>query len=147
LVEVPGPEPGWEIAAEYQGGKRNPALQLGMWEYAASSMRLVAGLSPSLDVLAGRLRLEVETSWEDLGEVDAAMFRIRRIHFALSRLRGNPRPDVFVWVGREHADVDAALDILLAALGIGREALTFRGTQESGYEDVRTGPDTPEGSG
>ncbi|MEV2236469.1 hypothetical protein AB0H69_49280, partial [Streptomyces phaeochromogenes] len=62
-VEVPGPESDWERALEYQGGKRNPAFQASMWEYAASSFRLVAGLSPLLDVLAARLRLNIERGW------------------------------------------------------------------------------------
>jgi hypothetical protein len=136
-VEVPGPEPDWETAPEYQGGKRNPAFQRGLWEYATSSFRLVAGLSPSLDVLAARLRLNVERSWEDLGWVDAAMFSIRKFHFALSRLEGGPSPGVFVWVSRDHADVDAALDVLLDALGIGREAVTFVGDIETGFVDMR----------
>ncbi|WP_329550618.1 hypothetical protein [Streptomyces sp. NBC_00696] len=73
-----------------------------MWEYAASSFRLFAGLSPSMDVLAARLRLNIERSWEDLGAVDAAVFRIQKIDFALSRLEGSPCPDVFVWVSRAH---------------------------------------------
>jgi hypothetical protein len=42
-MEVPGPEPDWEHAAAYQGGKRNPALQGSMWEYAVGGFRLVAG--------------------------------------------------------------------------------------------------------
>jgi hypothetical protein len=126
LVEVPGPEPDWELAAAYQGGKRNPALQGSMWDYAVGSFRLVAGLSPSLDALAARLRLDTERSWEDpLGDVDAAMFSIRKIHFALSHNDGHPSPDTKVWVSRDQADVDAALDVLLEALGIGREALTY----------------------
>jgi hypothetical protein len=126
LVEVPGPEADWELAAAYQGGKRNPALQGSLWDYAAGGFRLVAGLSPSLGALAARLRLDIERSWEDpLGEVDAAMFSIRKIHFALSHNDGHPRPDTKVWVSRDQADVDAALDVLLHALGIGREALTY----------------------
>jgi hypothetical protein len=126
LVEVPGPEADWEVAATYQGGKRNPALQGSMWDYAAGGLRLVAGLSPSLVALAERLRLDIERSWEDpLGEVEAAMFSIGKIHFALSHNDGHPRPDTRVWVSRDQADVDAALDVLLHALGIGREALTY----------------------
>ncbi|MEU5539034.1 hypothetical protein [Streptomyces sp. NPDC020362] len=139
-VEVPGPESDWERAPAYQGGKRNPAFQASMWEYAASSFRLVAGLSPSLDVLAARLRLNIERGWEDLGAVDAAMFRIQRIDFALSRLEGSPCPDVFVWVGRAQTDIEAALDILLDALGIGTEAITFRAEGEGGFVDLRNGP-------
>jgi hypothetical protein len=112
-----------------------------MWEYASGGFRLVAGLSPSLDALAARLRLYTERSWEDgLGPVDAAMFRIRKIHFALSRKEASPRPDVHVWVSRDQTDVDAALDILLEALGIGREALTFLGDPETGYVDLRADP-------
>lgn len=141
-AEVLGPESGWERAPEYQGGKRNPAFQASMWEYAASSFRLVAGLSPSLDVLAARLRLNIERGWEDLGPVDAAMFSIQKIDFALSRLEGNPCPDVFVWVSRAQSDVEAALDILLGALGIGRAAITFRNNSESGFVDLRNDPQT-----
>lgn len=126
VEEVPGPEPDWGLAAAYQGRKRNPALQGSLWDYAAGGFRLVAGLSPSLDVLAARLRLDIERSWEDqLGEVDAAMFSIRKIHFALSHNDGHPSPDTKVWVSRDQTDVDAALDVLLNALGIGREALTY----------------------
>jgi hypothetical protein len=139
-LEVLGPEPDWERAPEYQGGKRNPVFQVSMWEYATSSFRLVAGLSPSLDVLAARLRLDVERGWEDLGGVDAAMFRIQKIDFALSRLEGSPSPDVFVWVSRTQADANAALDVLLAALGMGREAVTFQGDAETGFVDLRNSP-------
>ena len=126
MVEVPGPEPDWEGAPLIWPGKRNPALQGSMWEYAVGGFRLVGALSPSLDALAARLRLNTERSWEDgLGEVDAALFSIRKIHFALSHNEGSPRPDVKVWVSRDQTDMDAALDVLLEALGIGREALTY----------------------
>lgn len=84
--------------------------------------------------------MNIERGWEDLGEVDATMFRIRNIDFALSRTEGNPSPDVYVWVGRAQDDVDAALDVLLGALGIGEEALTFRGDTENGFVDLRNAP-------
>lgn len=61
------------------------------------------------------------------------MFRIRRVDFALSRLEGSPDPSTFVWVGRSEQDVDAALGILLDALGIGRDALSFRCDEETGF--------------
>lgn len=141
MVEVPGPEPDWE-RADVQRGKRNPAWQASMWEYVTGAFRLVAGLSPPLDALTARLRLQTERSWEDgLGPVDAALFRIRKIDFALSRNQFNPSPDVHVWVSRNQTDVDAALDVLLEALGIGREALTFRGDEETGFVDLRTDPE------
>lgn len=123
MVEVPGTEPDWEPAEACQGRKRNPALQGSLWEYAVGGFRLVAGLGPSLGSLAARLRLHPERSWEDgLGELDAAMFSIRKIHFALSQTEGHP---VKVWVSRDQTDVDAALDVLLEALGIGRDALAY----------------------
>lgn len=102
-----------------------------MWECTARSFCLVDGPSPSLDVLAARLRFSIERGGEDPGPVDAAIFRIQKIDFALSRLEGGSRRDVFVWVSRAQADVDAALGVLLDALGIGEEALTFRGDIET----------------
>lgn len=134
-VNVPGPEPDWETAPSYQGGKGNPAFQQSMWEFAASSFRVVAGLQPPLETLAARLRLTVERGWEDLGYVDVAMFRIEKREFALSELEGAAVPYTFVWVSRSVDDVEAALDSLLNALGIGREALAFRGSVETGFEN------------
>ena len=136
-IQVPDPDPDWEPAPQYQGGKRNPAFQDSVWAYATRGFRLVAGLSPSLDALAARLRLDIERGWEDLGGVDVAMFHIQKIDFALSRLDGSPCPDVLVWVDPAQADADVALDVLLDALGIGREALTFRGDIETGFVDMR----------
>ncbi|MFF7216086.1 hypothetical protein ACFZAU_37080 [Streptomyces sp. NPDC008238] len=37
-------------------------------------------------------------------------------------------------MSRSQDDVDSALDILLGALGIGREALAFRGDVETGFD-------------
>ncbi|MER5618783.1 hypothetical protein [Streptomyces sp. NPDC002215] len=84
-----------------------------------------------------RLQLSIERSWEDLGAVDAAMFRTQKIDFALSRLEGNPCRDVFVWVSRAQTDIEAALDILLDALEIGAEAITFRANEGGVYVDLR----------
>ncbi|MER6299636.1 hypothetical protein ABT247_08685 [Kitasatospora sp. NPDC001539] len=39
-------------------------------------------------------------------------------------------------MGRSEEDAEAALDVLLDALGIGREALTFLGDVETGFECV-----------
>lgn len=115
-VVVPGPEPEWETAAGYQGGKRNPALQESMWEYAGRHFRMVAGLSPSLESLAARLRLRLERGWEDLGWVEVAMFRIGGKEFALSRFEGAPEAPVFVWVGRQEPDAEGALGVLVQAV-------------------------------
>ncbi|MEZ0096030.1 hypothetical protein [Streptacidiphilus sp. EB129] len=86
---------------------------------------MVAGLSIPMAPLAARLRLTVEHGWEDLGDVEAVMFAIQKIDFALSRTAGNPLPGVYVWVAKASGDQEAALDVLLAALGLDREALTF----------------------
>jgi hypothetical protein len=112
-----------------------------MWEYVSTAFRLVAGLSPPLDALAARLRLESERSWEDgLGPVDVALFSIGKIDFALSRHQSNPRSDVHAWVSLNQTDTQAALNVLLEALGVGREALTFQGIEESGFTDLRDLP-------
>ncbi|WP_410539804.1 hypothetical protein [Streptomyces sp. KL2] len=126
VVRVPGPEPDWQPAAvpPYHVGN-NPVSQVSPWQYAASFYRIVAGLTPSLEAVAARLRLEVERTWEELGEVDVALFRIQGAEFALSRFVHHEEPRLFVWLNRSQRDVEAALDILLGALGVGREAVAF----------------------
>ncbi|MFI6702765.1 hypothetical protein ACIBJC_28125 [Streptomyces sp. NPDC050509] len=133
-IEVPGPNPEWASAAAYWPGNPNPAFQFGMWWYVGGLFRAVASLAPPLEALAARLRLTIEHSWEDLGSVDVAMLRIRGVDFSLHRLEGSPCQDTIVSVGRSTEDVDAALTLLLDALGIGREALTFVGDEETGYD-------------
>ncbi|WP_157531855.1 MULTISPECIES: hypothetical protein [unclassified Kitasatospora] len=91
-------------------------------------------MKPPLEALSARLRLAVERGWEDLGRVDVAMFRIEQADLVLGRLEGAVVPHTFVWVSRSADDVDAALDILLSALGIDRKALAFRGSVEMGFE-------------
>ncbi|MEU8927597.1 hypothetical protein AB0D10_42955 [Kitasatospora sp. NPDC048545] len=66
----------------YQDGG-NPAAQFSLWEAAGGAFRTIAGLKPPLDALAARLRLSVQRSREQLGEVDAALSTIDRRHFAL----------------------------------------------------------------
>ncbi|MEV0537860.1 hypothetical protein [Kitasatospora sp. NPDC050463] len=93
---------------------------------------MIAGLKPPLEALATRLRLTVERGWEDLGEVDAAVFTVERLHFALS-LMTYGQTETWAWLHRSHEDTDEALDILLRALGLGREALVFTGELETGF--------------
>ncbi|MFF9645312.1 hypothetical protein [Kitasatospora aureofaciens] len=132
-IEIPDPDPTWGPAPSLWsagGGEwrrnANPAFQTSLWEYAiGGAFDLVAGLSIPMALLAARLRLTVEHGWEDLGDVEAAMFAIQKIDFALSRTAGNPLPGVYVWVAKAQHDQEAALDLLLAALGADRDALTF----------------------
>jgi hypothetical protein len=47
-----------------------------------------------------------------------------------------------VWVSQDQSDVDAALDVLLEALGIGREALTYYLDPETGgFVGLRADPE------
>ena len=133
-IEVPGPNPEWAPAASYGPWNPNPAVQFGMWWYVSGLFRAVAGLEPSLEALAARLRLTIERSWEDLGAVDVAMLRVQGVDIALHRFEGSPCQATIVSVSRSAEDVDMALTLLLDALGIGREALTFIGDEETGYE-------------
>ena len=122
VVRVPGPD--WQPATipPYHVGK-NPNVQHSLWQATSTLYRLVAGLTPPLEALAARLRLEVEHTWEDSGPVDVALFRLHRTELALTWDPG--KGCTFVWVDRDHQDVEAALEILLATLGVGREALAF----------------------
>ncbi|MFD8544118.1 hypothetical protein [Streptomyces sp. NPDC059649] len=129
-LSVPPPEPDWEAAPVYQGGKRNPAFQTSAWEYAAAHFRLIAGLRVPLESLATRLRLTLEPGWDDLGTMRLAMFRIRTIDFALTRHDG--QEVVLVWLGRATPEEDAALELLLNVCGLDHRALRFVGNPTTG---------------
>ncbi|MEW2545048.1 hypothetical protein AB0910_04580 [Streptomyces sp. NPDC047002] len=125
-MDIPEPEAGWEAAFRYQGGKKNPALQYGLWEYVTEVLRPVAVLDAPLAGLADRLRLEVEESWSDLGEVRVAAFRLKRRYFAFHQSKDDESMGTAVFLHRQHADVEEALDALLEALGTGRELILQR---------------------
>ncbi|MGW4651240.1 hypothetical protein [Kitasatospora sp. NPDC004289] len=134
-IVVPGPEPHWQPATvpPYRDGG-NPAMQMSLWEEAASGFRMIAGLKPPLDALAARLRLTVERSWEDPGEVDAAMFKIDRRHYALS-LMTYGQDETWVWLHRSHiGDDDGALRVLLETLGLDDDAVVFTGGPDTGFD-------------
>jgi hypothetical protein len=125
--DVPSPEADWEPATEVSPFKRNPVTQFSIWQHAMHEYKVIAGLRPQLVDLAARLRLEVEKTWEDLGQVDVAMFRVQKFSFALSRMETGPSSHVFVWVDREGVDdPDAALDLLLTVLGLSGDSVAFR---------------------
>lgn len=122
-VVVPGPEPDWESAFQYQGGKRNPVQQYSMWDQAARHYREFAFLRLELGQIAHRLRLHVEAGVEDqLGDVEAAFFALDRVDFVVHRYVG--KHGVFVGLHRE-ASVDplAALDRFLRVLGVDHAAV------------------------
>ncbi|MFD1831244.1 hypothetical protein ACFSJS_16475 [Streptomyces desertarenae] len=88
-------------------------------------MNKATGLTPSSEAVAARLRLEVERTWEELGEVDVPLFHIRNTEFALSRFAHHEEPRLLVRQGRSQRDVEAALDTPLGTLEVGREAVAF----------------------
>ncbi|BDM71492.1 hypothetical protein HEK616_49790 [Streptomyces nigrescens] len=137
-LAVPPPEPDWEAAPAYQGGKRNPAFQTSAWEYAAAHFRPVAGLRVPLEALAARLRLTLESSWDDLGEMEVAMFRVRTSDFALTRHDG--QEVVLVWLARATPEADTALELLLTVCGLDRRALSFLGNPTTGLTYVEERP-------
>ncbi|MFB7909907.1 hypothetical protein ACFC1T_26070 [Kitasatospora sp. NPDC056076] len=132
-IVVPGPEPDWQPATipPYYTG-RNPAAQTSLWDAAGESFRMIAGLKPPLDALATRLRLSVERSWDQLGEVDVAVFTVERRYFALS-LMTYGQDETWVWLHRSHEDADDALQVLLDALGIGQDSVVFTGGPDAGF--------------
>ncbi len=117
-VVVPGPEPGWWPAPEYQGGNPNPALQYGMWDSIALSHRPIGVLPPPMQAYADRLLLVVEKSWEDLGAVDVVSFRLGRTFFVLSQFTEVEDTGVTVWLDCRHTDDEASLALLAETLGI-----------------------------
>ncbi|MFE1894921.1 hypothetical protein [Streptomyces yangpuensis] len=117
-VAVPPPEPDWLPAPQYQGGNPNPALQYGMWDSMALSHRPIGVLPPPMKAYADRLMLQVEQSWEDLGAVDVATFRLGRRFFVLSQFTEVEDTGVTVWLDRRHTDDEACLALLVEALGV-----------------------------
>jgi len=117
-ITVPAPEPDWEAALQYQGGKCNPARQYFTFEEAMGHYRELAGLSVNITDIARRLRLLLEPGHSDqLGPVDAAFFAIRRTGFAVHRYGTDNWTMLSVFRQHETGEVDA-VDILLEALGV-----------------------------
>ncbi|WP_354643963.1 hypothetical protein [Kitasatospora camelliae] len=135
-VEVVEPGAGWGPAPglpHLPGQAPHQAFQQSLWAYAVGQFRLAAGIRVPLTDLAARLRLTVEQGWDDPDVVDAAMFRIRRVDFALSGRHGDTVGETWVWIWRTEPDVEAALDLLLDSLGLGPDAVYFRGDPEVGF--------------
>ncbi|GGR87396.1 hypothetical protein GCM10010252_27690 [Streptomyces aureoverticillatus] len=100
-IEVPGPEPDWQPAAQppYYTGK-NPAYQYSVWEHSAPLFQMIGGLALPVQPVAQRLRLHVERSWDGLDDLDVVLFRLKgcarplpggRAHSHIAALRVVPR--------------------------------------------------------
>ncbi|MFF9782888.1 hypothetical protein [Streptomyces nigrescens] len=127
-IEVPGPDPDWQEATgpPYYTGK-NPAYQWSVWEHCSPLFQMIGGLALPVQPVARRLRLHVERSWDGLDALSVVLFRLRGFSFAISEHDGNPAGISLVWLTQGHEDADKALDILLEVVGIGEEAVAFRG--------------------
>ncbi|MFE1416717.1 hypothetical protein ACFW6F_38870 [Streptomyces sp. NPDC058746] len=148
-VEIPGPEPDWQLATQppYGTGK-NPAYQYSIWEHSAPLFQMIGVLALSVQPVAQRLRLHVERSWDGLDELDVVLFRLDGFSFAISKHDGNPLGVSYVWLTQPHEQADMALDTLLAVVGIDEEAVTFRGDpREDPAEQTATARDagSPDG--
>ncbi len=93
-------------------------MQYGMWDSMALSHRPIGVLPPPMKAYADRLVLAVERSWEDLGHVDVATFRLGRRFFVLSAFADVADTGVTVWLDRRHTDDEASLALLVEILGI-----------------------------
>ncbi|MGW7309012.1 hypothetical protein ACWGI1_25970 [Streptomyces sp. NPDC054835] len=148
-IEVPGPEPDWQPATEppYCTGK-NPAYQYSLWDHCAPLFQMVGGLTLPVQPVAQRLRLHVERSWDGLDDLDVVLFRLEGFSFAISKHDGNPLGVSYVWLTQPHEQADKALDTLRDAIGIGEDAIAFRGDgQDSRAERIASSQDAGSSEG
>ncbi|MGA6171536.1 hypothetical protein ACPEIF_14945 [Streptomyces sp. NPDC012600] len=132
-IEVPGPEPDWQPATQPSYGTgRNPAHQFSVWEHSVHLFQMIGVLALPVQPVAERLRLIVERSWDGLDSLDAVLFELRGFGFAISKHDGNPVGVSYVWLTMPHEQADQALDTLLEVVGIGEDAIVFRGNPHEG---------------
>ncbi|WP_405453286.1 hypothetical protein [Streptomyces erythrochromogenes] len=63
---------------------------------------------------------------------------LKGFSLAISKHDGNPRGVSYVWLTEPHEQADEALDTLLEVVGIGEEAVAFRGDAHDVREERRT---------
>ncbi|MFF2385593.1 hypothetical protein [Streptomyces sp. NPDC058108] len=125
MIEMHDAEDDWEPATELQAGGRNPARQVSMFQSAAWPLSSLAMLAVDLDAVARRLKLTIETSWDGHGSVRAAFFVLDGTDFVVSHHEGDP-PGTHVWTRKGGpADPATRAGNLLAALGVGPEAVSY----------------------
>lgn len=96
-----------------------------MFQGAAWPLMSLASFSVDLDAVARRLRLTLETSWDEHGPVRVAFFVLDGTDFVVTHHEGDA-PGTHVWT-RKGGPVDSATRVgsLLAALGVGPEAVSY----------------------
>ncbi|MFI1652274.1 hypothetical protein ACH4XT_35815 [Streptomyces avidinii] len=80
-----------------------------------------------MDWASMRFSQDVERSWDGLDELDVVLFRLDGFSFAISKHDSYPFGFSYVWLTQPHEQADKALDTLLEAVGIGEDAVAFRG--------------------
>ncbi|MFF4421540.1 hypothetical protein ACFY04_12260 [Streptomyces sp. NPDC001549] len=143
-IEVPGPDPGWQPATQppYYTGK-NPALQYSLWEHSAPLFQMIGALALPVQPVAERLRLRVERSWDGLDGLDVVVFRLEGFTFAINKHDDHPLGYSYIWLTQPHEQADKALDTLLEAVGVGEDAIAFRGDAHD-YRAERIAVGSPE---
>ncbi|MFD5572920.1 hypothetical protein [Streptomyces cadmiisoli] len=96
-----------------------------MFQAASEPLISLALLAVDLDSVARRLRLTVEDSWDGHGTVRAAFFTLDGTDFVVTHHESDP-PGTYVWVRRGGpVDHGERMAVLLAALGVGSEVISF----------------------
>ncbi|WP_405678911.1 hypothetical protein OG292_34065 [Streptomyces sp. NBC_01511] len=125
MINLPDPETDWAPATSPQTEGGNPAWQCSLFRAATEPLISLALLAVELDAVARRLRLTVEESWDGHGAVRAAFFTLGGTDFVVTGHEGDP-PGTYVWVRRSGpVDPAARMAVLLRALGVGTEAVTY----------------------
>ncbi|MFF4275214.1 hypothetical protein [Streptomyces sp. NPDC001536] len=96
-----------------------------MFQATTGPLVSMALLSLDLDEAARRLGVTIEESWDAHGAVRAAFFTLDGTDFVVTHHEGDP-PGTYVWV-RKCGPVDPAArtGVLLTALGVGTEAVSY----------------------
>ncbi|MET9557331.1 hypothetical protein [Streptomyces sp. NPDC006645] len=118
MISLPDPDPD-------PVGAGGPARQCSMFQAATEPLVALALLAVELDSVARRLGLTVEESWDGHGALRAAFFTLDGTDFVVTHHERDPA-GTYVWV-RKSGPVDPAARtaVLLAALGVGPEAVSY----------------------
>ncbi|MFJ8744142.1 hypothetical protein ACIRL2_32795 [Embleya sp. NPDC127516] len=91
IPPVPGPEPEWRSAVSAAIPELrhvNPVRQHGIWWGVASMFEEVLALECDIGLIASRLVLTLETSWDSLADVKLALFEWRGNLYVVSQRSG-----------------------------------------------------------
>jgi hypothetical protein len=118
-------DPSYEAAPSLFPGKRNPVDQFGLWDILSTWFVRAFMVRQPIEELAGRFRIELEKSWDQLDDVKAAYIRVRRESYAIVRHLGYPGPGTEVWLIRDGHSEDA-IPFFLETFGLTEEDVLWR---------------------